>query len=213
MELFLLRHGNTFEKTDTPVYIGQNTDFNLTQTGLEQAANFAKYISSLYSHDDLAKFNLFHGKLKRHTQTVEILKKHFSPAQVIKTSALNELAYGKWERLTTEQITQKWQAEYSAWEKNSTWPAGIFDKSEEYYLAALSEWLLSIDKPSIAVTSNGILRLIYKLIQPNSISIEKVKTGNFVKLKLPANFENRENLTQDLTKIEIIDWNVNPQDC
>jgi broad specificity phosphatase PhoE len=43
--------------------------------------------------------------------------------------ALNEIDYGLWEGLSTEQITAKWPAEYEEWNDQAVWPTHIFNGS------------------------------------------------------------------------------------
>lgn len=182
MRLILMRHGNTFEKGDTPIQVGARTDLPLTSFGKEQAKRVLEYI--LKNRIDLRA--IYTGTLRRQKESAEIIGKHFK-LSCQTTETLNEIDYGKWEGLPSETIKTKWPEEYSAWTHDAIWPKNIFNSSYAAFQKTLNNWLASLlkihekDATILGVTSNGLLRMFRN---------EKVKTGNFCELDLyPGGFE------------------------
>lgn len=209
IQLFLVRHGNTFESGQTPTQVGARTDLLLTDQGRVQGHNFATYLASHQLKPDA----IYAGALKRQIETAQILERQFHLKNKIHLNepALTEIDYGPWEGLTAEEIIRQWPAEYNAWTKQSKWPH-FFGGTEECHLRDIRIWLEDLRKrykPGevvLGVTSNGVIRFFYtfdqkwkELIKTGQIENLKVKTGHFCKLLL----------FQD--SLEIESWNVDPK--
>lgn len=206
--LFLLRHGNTFEAGQVSYQIGCQTDLPLTSKGLFQAQNFAAYLRSQQCHPQIISC----GILKRQTQTAEILKTQFPRAKLLTHPALNEIDYGAWEGLTTEQIVEKWPQEYQAWQDQSAWPQHVFPKNLAHHTELLKTWLqmLHEEVPDkgivIAVSSGGILKLLLQFVPQlwqelaakKELNAYKVGTGHYCELMCEG------------TQLQIKSWNCKP---
>jgi len=204
IRLILLRHGNTFEDHQTPTQIGARTDLPLTEKGKMQAEQMAHFLKT----QGIVPSAIYRGPLKRQAQTAQILGQHFQIAdQIVPT--LNEIDYGPWEGLTSEEIRQKWPQPYDSWTTRSVWPHSIF--ASPLPLEGIKQWLAHLQKthPSetiLAVSSNGLIRFFYAfqkekwdlLAQQSEMEKIKVKTGHFCEVHLTAN------------GIEIHSWNQNP---
>ncbi len=202
IRLLLVRHGNTFEKGQTPTQVGARTDLHLTEQGRRQAQSFADYLSANHIKPDA----IYAGSLKRQIETAQILGSHHHE------TALTEIDYGAWEGLTTEEITKQWPNEYHAWTTQAKWPT-IFGSTQENHLNAIKKWLEALRKKHasgqtiVGVTSNGVIRYFYSLqnrewqnlINSSRMEDLKVKTGHFCELLL----------TSDSLKAE--SWNVDPK--
>lgn len=171
--IIFVRHGNTFESDQVPYYVGSKTDLPLTARGEQQAKEVAQELSRRSLRPNI----FFSGGLIRQRRTAEIVAQTIaghtdSPTTAIKIApCLSELDLGAWEGMTTDKVKQCYPAEYEAWERDSTWPQGIFLESKEERLQQLRDWLGKLESLSIegenvvlAVTSNGVLRLLYELI-------------------------------------------------
>lgn len=185
--LILMRHGNTFEEGQTPVQVGARTDLPLTDCGKKQAALMAQYLKSTPPRA------IFSGNLQRQIESANIIAKAIG-LEVQPSSALMEIDYGLWERLSAEDIDQRWPKEYAEWSKTAKWQEHIFQGSYDHHLELLQKWLDDLrvffaNQTVLAVTSQGILRLFKS---------EKVKTGHFCRLFLKPN------------EVEIISWNESP---
>lgn len=177
-----MRHGNTFEKGETPVQVGARSDLPLTSFGKEQAKRVLQHMLN----KNIALVAVYTGTLKRQKESAEIIGTHFKLNCQI-TEALTEIDYGKWEGLATEAIKAKWSEEYLAWNQEAVWPKNIFKSSYVGFQKKLNEWLAFLfnnyqkNQTVLGVTSNGLLRMFRN---------EKVKTGNFCELVLhPGGFE------------------------
>ncbi len=187
--LILFRHGNTFEAGQTPVWVGARTDMPLTAEGEHQAFAAATFIEQRF--DPVVE--IVAGPLQRTCRFAEIIAKQVrQPFQI--DERLREIDYGLWEGLDSVAIRQKYGTEpLEQWEKFGDWPTTMQWKPPHDELKATLAGFLReqnrklvdamMDSPegayNIAVTSNGILRLIYTLVTGKPCEqAHKVKTGH-----------------------------------
>lgn len=111
MKLLLIRHGET-DWNATKRYQGQS-DIPLNGTGLQQAAQLAKRLSTekidvIYSSD-----------LSRAVTTANAIG-DLQPRPVIiqKDPRWRELSFGEWEGLNYDKVRAKWSGESSSWYDN-----------------------------------------------------------------------------------------------
>jgi broad specificity phosphatase PhoE len=207
--LFLVRHGNTFEKGQIPVQIGKKSDPPLTPLGCEQAKNIARYFIS----EKIRPKVICTGTLQRQLKTAQIIQEFLHvETPVFHETALMEIDYGAWEGLTAQKISCQWPYEYMAWTQAGEWPKDIFGKSLQEYLQTIRIWLRQLRKTPlpgdsvIAVTSNGVMRLLYSFLETRwrflaenrQMEKIKVKTGRFSELLLLED------------SVDIITWNKDP---
>ncbi len=200
ISLFLLRHGNTFESHETPRQVGARTDLPLTQYGQAQAAFFANYLKI----NNIIPSTIYAGSLKRQTETAQIVGKTLNVENKIATgiAALNEIDYGLWEGLTTEEICRHWKEEHQLWDACGIWQ-NHFKGTQEGHIKNIGEWLKNLSNAYaagdtvVAVTSNGILRFFNQLVK-NGVGQSKVKTGHFCELILLK------------SSLHIVSWNQDP---
>lgn len=213
LRLFLVRHGNTFEKGEIPTQVGAKTDIPLTSQGREQARLFAECLIS----QSIRPKAIYAGGLKRQIESAHIVASSLSlPSEAIHLNekGLTEIDYGKWEGLTSEAITAEWPQEYEAWSHRAEWPPNVFVGSLEGHLQALRQWLDHLrasytgGETVVGFTSNGIMRFFYALQDPthweqlkkqSQIEDLKVKTGHFGEIWLYPH------------SIKIEKWNQNPR--
>jgi 2,3-bisphosphoglycerate-dependent phosphoglycerate mutase len=212
IRLFLVRHGNTFEKGETPTQVGAKTDLPLTAQGKEQAKYFAHFLAL----EKCPIKAIYTGSLKRQIDSAEILANELHLGDQIihrDLAALTEIDYGLWEGLTSEEILNQWPGEYKSWTTKAEWPKKIFNGSLDNHLKNLALWIKNLRETYsngdiiVGVTSNGIMRFFYalemkeewdRLRDGNQVEDLKVKTGHFCELHL---FKD---------SIKIISWNQNP---
>lgn len=209
IRLLLLRHGNTFEEGQTPTQVGARSDLPLTLQGCEQAKNFSCYLLS----NKIEPKAIFAGKLQRQQKTAQIIQESLRlNTSFLYEPALTEIDYGAWEGLSSEEISSRWPEEYANWTHAGAWPEKIFPQPLEKHIADIKSWLEILRKTCapqdtiVAVTSNGLMRLFYSLLEPQwntlvqnrQIESIKVKTGNFCSLLLLEN------------SIEVDAWNAKP---
>ena len=180
--LILVRHGNTFEADQTPVWVGARTDMSLTAKGEEQAEAVAKFIAEKYPDTS----TLLAGPLQRTRRTAEIVGKKIGKPFAIEP-ALCEIDYGLWEGVSNADIASRYgDAVLEQWEKKGSWPEGMKWQPSQVelqtrltaFLSAQHRFLMQEKAPRLAVTSNGILRVIHTMITGVQSAPEaKVKTG------------------------------------
>ncbi len=182
--LTLIRHGNTFESHQNPVMVGGRTDMPLTAKGLEQAAAAGEHLSRIAGKPT----EISAGPLLRTRVFAEKIAARLGIPAVIRDDRLKEIDYGLWEGLDSASIAQKFGAtEIEGWEKSGQWPesaqwspsrAELVGRLEDF-LAEKRRKLSAADGENlIAVTSNGILRMIYSLITKSPPDTQsKVGTG------------------------------------
>ena len=185
--LFLMRHGNTFESTETPLQIGARTDLPLTEYGKEQALKMANYLKE---HSILPQ-GIYASRLQRQMQTAQIIAANCK-VPWIEEGALAEIDYGLWEGLRAEEVQRQWPQEYEAWIKQGLWQKKIFASQYEMHQKQWHTWLATLPEGDIvAISSNGLIRTM--------LNGEKVQTGHFCELQCLDGHWN------------IKSWNQNPR--
>ena len=210
--LIIARHGNTFNKGEKLVQVGCRTDLPLTPHGLVQGLLLGEKIKSEIKNLK----SIYAGDLKRQIETAKLIAEEINEKETLyfNETALNEIDYGLWEGLTQDEIIAKWPEQYKNWTEQSEWPLGVFNGSFLSHQKKLNDWLNLLKKQYksgdsiIAVTSNGIIRLLYsfqeeawaKIKAERKMELLKVNTGHFCEIRLYKD------------DLEIVRWNVNPQD-
>ena len=200
--LVLIRHGNTFEAGQTPVWVGARTDLPLTAEGERQAEAAAVLMAEKVAPVS----SIITGPLQRTRRMAALLAARLN-APVILDNRLREIDYGQWEGLSHEEITARYgPATLEGWERESLWPENMgwkpsFADVQKALRAFLEEQRQKLTPPSpslLAVTSNGILRLIHALASGQDGAAAKVKTGHFCVLE------------PEKTGWRIVAWNEKP---
>ena len=188
--LIVLRHGNTFEANQVATQVGCKTDLPLTEKGLSQAQHF----TTLLQQKGLSPNRIYCGALQRQSKTANIIKAAFPDAALFeKQPSLDEIDYGAWEGLTTDQIKAQWANEYENWVAQAQWPNSLFGASLSKHTQALNQWLTEMAQAVpdngliVAVSSNGIIRLMLQwlpqlwdnLVKEKKMESYKVGTGNY----------------------------------
>lgn len=188
MQIIFSRHGNTFASSETAKWVGARQDLPLVDSGVVQAENLASIIQQ-------TKLNIsavYCGPLKRTYDYAEIIIKELhSSLKPIVDFRLNEIDYGNWSGLSSEEIRKKGgSTALFAWENFSEWPktAGWLGSAEliQHEINLFVEDLITKYASSdtiLVVTSNGRLRYFLQLI-PGTFEQHirdknfKVATGN-----------------------------------
>ncbi len=207
MKLILARHGNTFGPRDDVVWAGCDQDLPLVSFGKEQAemvANCFLELAKLPTH-------IYCGPLQRTKEFAEIVASKINfTAEIIIDSRLNELDYGLWGGMTSEEIIDSFgEQDLYKWNDQSIWSDTFFMGTEvgtinivKNFVAELKQKHSDQDRILI-VSSNGLLRYFLKLIPgefENRISINdfKIKTGHLSVLEEVGG------------KFQLNTWNTSP---
>lgn len=169
MDLILARHGNTFQSGEPAYYVGSQHDLPLVPFGILQAQSIGQTL--LEEHCHLAA--VYTGPLQRMRTTAQqaLLAMH-CPLQAVIDPRLDELDYGLWSGLTSEEVRARFgDGEYESWEHQSQWPlSGKWSESAEAVTARITDFAQDLvqrhahqDK-ILVVASNGCLRYFLKLV-------------------------------------------------
>lgn len=158
MKLILVRHGAA-EHTPMRCYAGCGTDSDLIDEGYQEAEAAAEALR------ELQPGIVWSGPLVRQKKTADIIAQSTGSDRRI-VQALNELDFGTWEGMTKDSIARKWPVKFQEWNEESIWAGGMFGGDEENAMNVFDEWFAELkkleDEVTVAVTSNGLLRLLGK---------------------------------------------------
>lgn len=113
LTLFLLRHGQTpFSRDD--VYCGAGLDPGLTAEGLEMAQRFAE------SYRARPWAGVYCSPLRRTRQTAAPLCEALGITPEVR-EGFKEIAYGRWEGLSREQIEREFHDDHLRWSADPGW--------------------------------------------------------------------------------------------
>lgn len=203
MQLILARHGNTFNPGDKVVWVGARTDLPLVEKGLRQAEAIAAGLKAAL----LVPSCIYAGPLKRTAQTARIVATACGlPSDAIVTSEeLREIDYGTWEARSNDEIREEVGDDpLDGWQKESVWPNDFgWLPGESEVVAAWTRLLDTIrrdnapDAVVLIVSSNGILRLIAKMLGLPAAEA-KMGTGTVSRLIIDEN------------GIRPVEWGIDP---
>ena len=156
--LIIARHGNTFEKGQTPTRVGARTDLPLVET--ERGTNVGLYLKKA----GLLPEAVFAAPLKRTTQTAELAVKAMEiDMSVIPEHSFTEIDYGPDENKTEDEVIARiGQEAIDLWNKEAIVPNGWIVNPE----GIINDWQKFADKVEnqyrgknvLVVSSNGIIR-------------------------------------------------------
>ena len=113
--LHFLRHGQTALSRED-VFCGSGLDPELTPEGMEMAHAFAK------AHRETEWRAVYSSSLRRSITTAQPLCDAMEMNLQVRAE-LNEIAYGRWEGLTKEQVSKDFHYEYNSWLTDPAWHA------------------------------------------------------------------------------------------
>ena len=113
--LYFLRHGQTALSRED-VFCGSGSDPELTPESMEMAHAFVKAYRETEWHA------VYSSSLRRSITTAQPLCDALE-INVKVHAELNEIAYGRWEGLTKEQVRKDFRDEYTSWLEDPAWHA------------------------------------------------------------------------------------------
>ncbi|QDV08779.1 Phosphoserine phosphatase 1 [Planctomycetes bacterium Poly30] len=184
VELVLVRHGNTFGPGDRIVWVGKGEDLPLVPSGRAQA----KALGDSLLAAGWTPTAIFSGGLKRQVEHLALAAPPGSP-EAVRLEALDEVDYGDWGGLTTEEIVERFGAEEMiAWNERSVWPGGArWPETEAEVRGRVQSFLDDVSVGAfgervLVCSSNGLLRWFLDAV-PGALERArqegtfKVKTG------------------------------------
>ena len=194
IDLYLVRHGNTFDSGQKIVWVGSKENPPLTSHGRAQARSVATYFKT----KEIIPQSVYSGPLLRATQFAYIIAEETKFSDQVQIShALNELDYGDWSGKSNEEIiAAHGERKFKDWDERGIWPDGCsWGSDQQTIINETKKFISSLTSASVlAVTSNGRLRFFARLAGIERP--EKVKTGHLCHLQLSAD------------SIKVVSWNI-----
>ncbi len=191
IELLLVRHGNTFAPGDRIVWVGKGQDLPLVPSGRVQAKKLGKSLTAARWIPTAT----VSGGLKRQVEHLRLAAPEGSP-EPVRIEALDEVDYGDWGGLTTDEIHERFgPEEVTAWNERSVWPKNAgWPETESEVRARVQAFLAEVasgryGERVMICSSNGLLRWFLDAVPGalESALVEgtfKVKTGGVGLMRL-----------------------------
>lgn len=202
-DIFIVRHGNTFDKGDIVTRVGARTDLVLSKSGQAQAERLAIHFRDIVPGGFGAAFC---SELQRTRQTAEAILAAYKERPSLQVlDFLREVDYGPDENQPEDQVVARvGEAALQAWDQDAVPPPG-WHVSPDQLIAEWTSLLNALSGPQqfppvLIVTSNGIARFVLDAVTkvqrfPESI---KLKTGAYGLIRT-----RKDGAT-------LVDWNVRP---
>ncbi|MEO0398441.1 MAG: histidine phosphatase family protein [Pseudomonadota bacterium] len=197
-KLFILRHGNTFDKGDIVTRVGGRTDLPLSSSGRAQAAAIATTIAK--RRPKITR--ILSSPLSRTMQTATIVRDTAAPgAEIERLEALREIDYGPDENKPEDEvITRVGEEAIALWDADGVPPPG-WRVDPPTLTAAWTDLFRRCAQSAgdvLIVTSNGVARfaLDAAAIVPEGTP-RKLKTAAFGVIALGPEGE-----------ASVLEWNV-----
>ena len=177
----IVRHGNTFERGETPRRIGARTDLPLTTTGHEQAQALGSY----FARQGIRFDHAIVSPLERTRQTAQaIFARQEAALQPEVCEFLREVDYGPDENQPEDAVRARiGQLALDTWEREATPPEGWIVDAD----TRLAQWRERLrnergrKRNTLVVASNGSAR--FALLADPGLSAAAKTLGS---LKLPT---------------------------
>ena len=170
--VYIVRHGNTFDKGDVNLRIGGKTDLPLSSSGVAQATRLRKAIQ------DIEFKSVYSSDLKRTKQSAEAI---IGAQDYRLADFLTEVDYGPDEgKPESEVIARIGVDALDAWDKTAKPPQG-WKVDVEGLRTAWMAFLAGCDRRSntLVVTSNGVARFLLDVVSSDAEVPLKLRTGSY----------------------------------
>ncbi len=144
-------------------------DIPLNDKGLIQAAGNGRTLAAFLQQEGIEAptLDFVSSPLKRTRQTMEMVRKNMglSTDDYRTDDRLKEITFGTWEGQTLEEL-QMTRPDLTAARRADKW-GFICPEGESYEMLSrrILGWLSSVDKPTVAVTHGGVIRVLRGLLQ------------------------------------------------
>lgn len=184
--IYIVRHGNTFDKGDVVTRVGGRTDLDLSMSGRAQADALA-----IHFKDKVTSFaNAYCSPLGRTSQTADAILSAQTKAPTLETlEFLREVDYGPDENKPEDEVVARiGEDALKAWETEAVPPPGWRINPAQL----VNDWIelfhrLGAERntdPVLLVTSNGIARFALSACVHSGEHDLKLKTGAYGVIRL-----------------------------
>ncbi len=172
-QIYIVRHGNTFDPGDTVLRAGARTDLPLSQSGQAQAAALSR------AFKEQTFDRVFASPLKRTQETARAI---VEAARIETADFLTEIDYGPDEgRPESEVVARLGQAALNRWNTAAIPPAD-WDVDPNQIRQDWIEFFARCDRTAntLVVTSNGVARFILDVVAGVGQDVpRKLRTGSY----------------------------------
>lgn len=199
VEVIIARHGNTFDKGETPRRVGSKTDLPLVEKGFQQGKDVGLHLKRENWEPEV----ILHGPLLRHKQTMEeAIKAAGWTVTPALDESLDEIDYGPDENMTDADVNARLgESALKGWDADGTVPNGWNVDPEAIrngWKALFKQAEDAGHKRVLIFTSNGTARFVLSVLENDPKEFLKLSPGKLGYITL-------NNGTYTLEK-----WNVNP---
>lgn len=175
--VYIVRHGNTFDKGDTILRVGGKTDLPLSRSGKKQANQLRETFEGV-------KFEAaFSSDLKRTRETIEAI---LGNQRYALASFLTEVDYGPDEGKPESDVVARLGAEaLKRWDLEAVPPPGWHvdvNGLRTAWQAFLAQ--SAPDANTLVVTSNGVARFVLDVVSHQGPVPLKLRTGAYGRIDL-----------------------------
>ena len=199
--VYIVRHGNTFDKGDIVTRVGARTDLDLSVSGREQARKLGEH----FADENIIFSRAICSPLKRTRQTGWAILEAQGRGITLETADfLREIDYGPDENRPEDEVVARiGEDALAAWESDAVPPPGWQVEPNELTdnWASLFDVLAgeASDSPALVVTSNGIARFALKAAKASDSHDLKLKTGAYGIMRIMKG-----------AQPELLSWNMRP---
>lgn len=175
--VYVVRHGNTFDKGDTVLRVGGGTDLPLSSSGQAQAAALGDAFSAIQFDSAIV------SPLKRTRMTAEaILSVQAKRPPTEFSDDLIEVDYGPDEGKPEDAVIARiGQSALDSWEADAIVPSG-WKVDPVAMQQAWRALLINLTGTVVIVTSNGVARFLLDVATHDGVD-RKLKTGAYGRLE------------------------------
>jgi len=191
--VYIVRHGNTFDKGDTILRVGGKTDLSLSQSGQRQA----EVLSKAFQNIEFSR--AYSSDLNRTRETAEAILGEQSYALA---DFLTEIDYGPDEgKAEQDVIARLGQEALDKWDREALPPDG-WHVDVEGLRSAWQAFLATCDPHAntLVVTSNGVARFLLDVVDCDRSVPLKLRTGSYGIVDLKR------------TGPVLSEWDIRPED-
>lgn len=172
-QLFILRHGNTFDTGDIVRRIGARTDLPLSRSGRHQTDALGHWLANKLSEE---MPEIIAGPLLRTRETAELVAIALGVAPKIRIEEqLREIDYGPDEGQAEEKVRERLGVDaLERWEADGIAPDGWHVDADGLTAFWQAQFATAPDRAQVYVTSAGVARFALSAI---GAPMQKLRTG------------------------------------
>lgn len=162
--VYLVRHGQTDWNVERRLQGQADTDIN--DIGRRQATANGELLATLV--DDAGRFDYVASPLRRTRETMERIRAAMGldPTSYRTDDRLKEIHFGDWQGFTYPELEVR-QPGSGARRSRDKWnflPPGAGAETYATLAARVSDWLATIERPTVCVAHGGVVRAVFRIV-------------------------------------------------